>query len=153
MTDLHHPSTKPLSKAVSCALTLLRALQVAASTCCKSCDSLAVTVPVGDGGGDGADFTQETVAASSWYSLGKDYRVLKGRDPVSENPLLGFPCCSDKSSLRKFAKAHGLRAQAILAEQVKQRGAVAWVLLYGVGSPAVDSPSLFRPLEKLVHRP
>lgn len=46
------------------------------------------------------------------------------------HPLSGFPCCSDRSSLRKFAKAHGLRAQALLAEQVQQRGPVAWALLF-----------------------
>ena len=59
MADLHHPNTKPLYKASpwpTCVLTLLQALQVAASALLQivcSLPVLACTVPVGDGNGGG----------------------------------------------------------------------------------------------------
>lgn len=98
---------------------------------CAAQPSGASTVPVGDGVGAGFSLHLPLAGTASarmdWISV--SCAVHQGTLFVT-HPLSGFPCCSDRSSLRKFAKAHGLRAQALLAEQVQQRGPVAWALLF-----------------------
>lgn len=109
----------------------LTALQVAASPLLQSVYSAASqcsasTVPVGDG--VGAAFIPDT--APTYLLLALPWHAQIGSLSCAEHqgalfvtyPLSGFPCCSDRSSLRKSAEARGLRAQAILAEQVQQRG-------------------------------